>query len=75
MNDELNAKARERAYSIWERENRPEGKHLEHWLCAQAEIEAEQSSREDQPGSVQTESIPAAESAPEKGGRAMKRSS
>lgn len=26
-----------RAYSIWEAEGRPEGKHLEHWLQAERE--------------------------------------
>ena len=63
MSDDLNAKVRERAYAIWERENRPEGKHLDHWLCAQAEIEAEQSPVGDQPASMPTESIDAAEAA------------
>jgi Protein of unknown function (DUF2934) len=29
---------RERAYSIWEEEGRPEGRHLDHWLRAEAEI-------------------------------------
>ena len=75
MSDDLNAKVRERAYAIWERENRPEGKHLDHWLCAQAEIEAEQSSTEDQPASVQTAPIDAAEFASEGGGQAKKLSS
>ena len=28
----------ERAYSIWEREGRPAGKALEHWLQAEAEL-------------------------------------
>lgn len=76
MNDDLDAKVRERAYAIWEREHRPEGKHLDHWLCAQSEIQAEQSSVGDQPASVQT--VPAedaTESASEGGGRAKKRSS
>lgn len=41
MADDRFAKIRERAYLIWERENKPEGKHLEHWLCAEAEIDAE----------------------------------
>lgn len=76
MSDDLNAKVRERAYAIWERENRPEGKHLDHWLSAQSEIEAEQSSVGDQPASVQTVSTEdAAESASEGGGRAKKPSS
>ncbi len=29
---------RERAYAIWEEEGRPDGKDLEHWLRAEAEI-------------------------------------
>jgi hypothetical protein len=29
---------RERAYAIWEEEVRPEGRHLDHWLRAAAEI-------------------------------------
>ena len=28
-----------RAYLIWEAENRPEGKHLEHWWRAKTEVE------------------------------------
>jgi hypothetical protein len=31
---------RERAYAIWEEEGRPEGQHLQHWLRAEAEINA-----------------------------------
>ena len=34
---------RERSYLIWEREGRPQGRNLEHWLAAKAEIEAEPS--------------------------------
>jgi Protein of unknown function (DUF2934) len=29
---------RERAYAIWEEEGRPEGRHLDHWLRAEAEV-------------------------------------
>jgi hypothetical protein len=29
---------RERAYAIWEEEGRPEGRHLDNWLRAEAEI-------------------------------------
>ena len=32
---------RERSYLIWEREGRPEGRNLEHWLLAEAELRAE----------------------------------
>lgn len=30
----------EHSYLIWEREGRPEGRHLEHWFRAKAEMEA-----------------------------------
>ena len=33
---------RERAYEIWEKSGRPEGKTVEHWLQAEAEITAEE---------------------------------
>lgn len=32
---------RERAYSLWERDGRPHGQDLEHWLRAEAEIAAD----------------------------------
>ena len=32
---------RQRSYLIWQREGRPSGKALDHWLLAQAELEAE----------------------------------
>ena len=32
---------RERAYAIWQHEGRPNGKDLENWLRAEAEIAAE----------------------------------
>ncbi|HEV2335878.1 MAG TPA: DUF2934 domain-containing protein [Stellaceae bacterium] len=35
-------RTRERAYEIWERAGRPEGKATEHWLQAEAEITAEE---------------------------------
>jgi predicted amidohydrolase YtcJ len=31
----------ERSYSIWEREGRPHGRHLEHWAQAESELLAE----------------------------------
>jgi hypothetical protein len=33
---------RERAYQIWEEAGRPEGKAVEHWLQAEAEIAAQE---------------------------------
>ena len=35
-------RTRERAYEIWERAERPEGKATEHWVQAEAEIAAEE---------------------------------
>jgi len=32
---------RMRSYLIWEHEGRPEGRHVEHWLQAAEELEAE----------------------------------
>ena len=34
-----------RSYEIWERENRPQGKDMEHWFRAKAELAAEQQHR------------------------------
>jgi aspartyl/asparaginyl beta-hydroxylase (cupin superfamily) len=31
---------RERAYAIWERDGRPEGRSLAHWCQAEAELDA-----------------------------------
>jgi len=31
----------ERAYSIWEREGRPDGRSLDHWLQAESELAEE----------------------------------
>lgn len=33
---------RERAYALWEEEGRPDGRHVDHWLRAKAEIDLEQ---------------------------------
>lgn len=41
-----------RAYEIWEREGRPEGREAEHWDRARSEIEAESGAR--------TQAVPAA---------------
>lgn len=30
-----------RAYALWEREGRPEGRHLHHWVIAEQQINAE----------------------------------
>ncbi|MBX5039123.1 DUF2934 domain-containing protein [Rhizobium lentis] len=31
---------RKRAYSLWEKEGRPEGKHRDHWIRAEDELDA-----------------------------------
>jgi hypothetical protein len=41
MADDRNERIRHRAYEIWEREGRHEGKHDEHWHRAAREIEGE----------------------------------
>ena len=32
---------RERAYTLWEQEGHPAGRHLDHWVAAEQEIQAE----------------------------------
>ena len=41
MADEKIDQLRNRAYQIWERKGRPQGRDLEHWLEAERELEAE----------------------------------
>lgn len=41
-------RTRERAYQIWERAGRPEGKAVEHWLQAEAEIASEERGSEEE---------------------------
>ena len=38
---------RERAYKIWEENGRPDGREIEHWLQAEAELRAQFHQRED----------------------------
>ena len=38
MNGRSHEAIRERAYVIWEREGRPQGRELEHWLQAESEL-------------------------------------
>ena len=38
MSGERERNIRERAYAIWEKEGRPDGKSLDHWLRAEAEV-------------------------------------
>lgn len=38
MDSDFNARIQQRAYQIWEQENRPEGRQLEHWCRAEWEL-------------------------------------
>jgi hypothetical protein len=38
MPDDKEQALRERAYAIWEREGRPDGKDMDHWLRAETEL-------------------------------------
>ncbi|WP_448205517.1 DUF2934 domain-containing protein [Azospirillum sp. sgz302134] len=38
LRGQQNRMVQERAYEIWEREGRPEGREMDHWLRAEAEI-------------------------------------
>jgi hypothetical protein len=53
----------ERAYSIWEGEGRPSGRDLDHWLRAEAEVQAERAEKPlDAP--IKTERAQAASATP-----------
>ncbi|MBF0327511.1 MAG: DUF2934 domain-containing protein [Alphaproteobacteria bacterium] len=39
--DELEDRIRQRAYELWEREGRPEGRALQHWDQAAREVQGE----------------------------------
>jgi hypothetical protein len=45
MTPDRHAAIERRAYLLWEREGRPEGKALAHWLRAEREVEAQGNSR------------------------------
>ncbi len=57
MAPDRHAQIEARAYLLWEREGRPEGKALEHWLRAENEIDGEEHSKA--AGSVQPKPPPA----------------
>jgi hypothetical protein len=42
MDEAWQRRVRERAYALWEREGRPEGRAEEHWFRAEAELRAEE---------------------------------
>jgi hypothetical protein len=44
MDQNVERRIRDRAYSIWEKEGRPEGQEVEHWLRACQEVAAEEGS-------------------------------
>lgn len=41
MSHDVEARIRQRAYEIWEREGRPEGRDWEHWLTAETEVSSQ----------------------------------
>ena len=51
MDGDRERRIRERAYEIWEREGRPEGREAEHWERAEAEIAAQAGAGQDGAGS------------------------
>ncbi len=59
------ARIREKAYAIWEREGRPDDRHEEHWARARREIEAESGAAAKRTAEPRTEET-AAEAAPAK---------
>ena len=42
MDPEIEEKIRARAYALWEKEGRPDGKHAEHWERAKRLVAAEE---------------------------------
>lgn len=46
MEDDRETELQNRAYSIWEREGRPDGAHDDHWAAAEREIEGRQNGEE-----------------------------
>jgi hypothetical protein len=49
-----------RAYGIWEREGRPHGRDLDHWLSARTEIERESGSADDASATAPVGTVPPA---------------
>jgi hypothetical protein len=45
MNNKREARVRQRAHEIWERQGRPQGEENEHWAQASNEIDAEEGTR------------------------------
>ena len=70
MEQDKEARIRERAYEIWVREGRPHGRDAEHWQKAAAEISAESHAAADhaaacsKPGSETPSAAPVAPSTP-----------
>ena len=46
MSDDKERKIQSRAHELWEKEGRPEGRHLEHWLEAEREHSGSEGSGE-----------------------------
>ena len=55
MSDDRAKRIAERAYELWEQEGRPEGRHHEHWIEAERQLDGasetsgQQKSRQDRP--------------------------
>ena len=60
MESDRDARIRERAYAIWEREGQPHGRHVEHWIQAKAEIAAEEQTASDKARPVGASTAPGA---------------
>lgn len=50
MATETEQAVKARAYELWEREGRPEGRHAEHWTQAERELGAGASNLDEDPG-------------------------
>jgi hypothetical protein len=65
MPSEREERIRQRAYAIWEREGKPDGREAEHWEKAAAEIDAERESTEAMTGAAETAEAGAPPAPPE----------
>ena len=58
---------RERAYALWQREGRPDGREREHWQTATREIDSESGSGSDAAGTTPAAGAPAPGGSPRAG--------
>lgn len=71
-NAERDSHTRERAYRIWEREGRPHGRALDHWIAAEAELASETSPRRRESAATTSTSDAAGTRARTRGGKRSK---